>query len=185
MQSSRASHSYMHFINLPNALSASRLLLALAMAFCVYDSRWEIAVTILWIAIATDVADGYLARALGSSSAIGGLLDHGSDAFFVTLTVAALTTQNLAPVILALMIPAAFLQYMFDSRALTGQPLRASALGRYNGIAYYVFAGFPIMQIVLGITLIPFDWFIWIGWGLVLTTVISMTDRLVTLLSSR
>ena len=74
---------------------------------------------------------------------------------------------------------------MLDSKTLSGNPLRASYLGRYNGIAYYVFSGFPIMQTTLGITLIPFDWFIWIGWGLALSTAISMIDRLVTLLSNR
>ena len=40
-----------------------------------------------------------------------------------------------------------------------------------------------MQQLALGLTPIPFDWFIWIGWGLVLTTVISMLDRLATLLS--
>ena len=84
-----------------------------------------------------------------------------------------------------LVIPAAFIQYMLDSKALAGQPLKASSLGRYNGISYFVFAGFPVMQLTLGITLIPFSWFVWIGWGLVVTSIISMVDRLVTLLSNK
>lgn len=175
----------MTLVTLPNALSASRILLAPVMAWCVYTGYWYAAVTILWVAIATDVLDGYLARAGDTASPIGGLLDHGSDALFVTFTTAALTTHDLAPLLLAGIIPAAFIQYMLDSDTLRGKPLRTSLIGRYNGIAYFVFAGFPIMQITLGITLIPFDWFIWIGWGLVVTTLISMTDRLQTLLSSR
>ncbi len=172
-------------LTLPNLLSLSRVGLATAMAWNVYHSNWYVAVAILWIAIVTDVLDGYLARKNDLTSAIGGLLDHGSDAFFVTCTIAALTHHNWAPILLVYVIPAAFIQYMLDSKALAGQPLKASSLGKYNGISYFVFAGFPVMQLTLGITLIPFEWFLWIGWGLVLTSAISMVDRLVTLLSNK
>jgi phosphatidylglycerophosphate synthase len=153
------------------------------MFYLVYHSNWYAAVAVLWVAIATDVSDGYLARKYEATSALGGLLDHCSDAFFVTLTIAALTFHGWAPLLLVIMIPAAFLQYMLDSKSLAGLPLRASQLGRYNGIAYFVFAGWPIMQLTLHLTVIPFDLFIWIGWGLVVTTAISMLDRLVSLLS--
>ena len=90
---------------------------------------------------------------------------------------------GMAPYVLVLVIPLAFLQYMLDSRVITGQPLRASFIGRYNGIAYFVYAGWPAMQHTINLTVIPFDWFIWIGWGLVITSAISMVDRLVTLLA--
>jgi len=171
-------------LTLPNLLSLSRVGLAIIMAWSVYHSSWYVAVTILWTAIFTDILDGHLARKKNLTSAIGGLMDHGSDAFFVTFTIAALTHHEWAPAALVLVIPAAFIQYMLDSKALAGQPLKASLLGRYNGISYFVFAGFPVMQLTLGITLIPFSWFVWIGWGLVVTSVISMVDRLVTLLSN-
>lgn len=172
-------------MSVPNLLSLSRIIMAGFMYWAVSGSEWYIAVTILWLAIFTDVLDGYLARRQEVLTPLGGLFDHGSDAIFVTVTIAAHLQHEWAPLLLVFMIPAAFLQYMLDSKTLAGQPLRASALGRYNGISYFVFAGFPIMQITLGITLIPFDWFIWIGWGLVLTTATSMLDRVVTLLSSR
>ena len=171
-------------LTLPNLLSLSRVGLAIIMAWSVYHSNWYFAVTILWTAIFTDILDGHLARKKNLTSAMGGLMDHGSDALFVTLTIAALTHHEWAPIALVLVIPAAFIQYMLDSKALAGQPLKASLLGRYNGISYFVFAGFPVMQLTLGITLIPFSWFVWIGWGLVVTSVISMVDRLVTLLSN-
>lgn len=173
------------WMSVPNLLSLSRTLMAAGMYWSVANSEWYIAVSILWVAIFTDVMDGYLARKQQTSSPIGGLFDHGSDAVFVTVTIAAHLHHDWAPVLLVFMIPAAFLQYMLDSHTLAGQPLRASSLGKYNGISYFVFAGFPIMQLTLGMTLIPFDWFIWFGWGLVLTTAISMLDRLITLLSQQ
>ena len=172
-------------LRLPNLLSLSRVGLAIIMAWNVYHSNWYISVAILWTAIFTDLLDGYLARKKNLTSAIGGLIDHGSDAFFVTFTIAALTRHEWAPVMLVCIIPAAFIQYMLDSKALAGQPLKASSLGKYNGISYFVFAGFPVMQLALGITLIPFDWFVWIGWGLVVTSAISMVDRIITLLSNK
>jgi phosphatidylglycerophosphate synthase len=171
----------MRHLTIPNLLSGSRVILAGLMFWGIYHSFWYFAVTVLWIAILTDIADGFLARKLEQTTPLGGLLDHGSDAIFVTVSLAALTTHGWIPLILVFMVPAAFVQYMLDSRALAGQPLRASQLGKYNGICYFVLAGFPIMQITLGITLIPFNLFIWLGWGLVLTTAISMIDRLVTL----
>ena len=172
-------------LSLPNLLSLSRVGLAIIMAWNVYHSNWYISVAILWTAIFTDLLDGYLARKKNLTSAIGGLIDHGSDAFFVTFTIAALTHHEWAPVMLVCIIPAAFIQYMLDSKALAGQPLKASSLGKYNGISYFVFVGFPVMQLALEITLIPFDWFVWIGWGLVVTSAISMVDRTITLLSNK
>ena len=73
---------------------------------------------------------------------LGGLLDHGSDAVFVTATISALTYHDCAPIALAIIIPIAFLQYVFDSKALEGRPLKANLLGKYNGITYFLFAGF-------------------------------------------
>ena len=175
--------SLMSHINLPNLLSASRLVMAGVMVWLITESAWVIAAAVIWLAVATDVLDGFLARRLGTSSSLGGALDHGSDALLVTAMTFALTFHGWAPILLPILIPAAFLQYLLDSKALQGQPLRASFLGRYNGIAYYFYAGWPVQQLALGLTPIPFDWFIWIGWGLVLTTVISMLDRLATLLS--
>ena len=172
-------------LSLPNLLSLSRVVLAVAMYLAVVNSQWYLAVSILWIAVFTDILDGYLARAFHKATPLGGVFDHGSDAIFVTVTIAAHLHHGWAPALLVMMIPAAFLQYMLDSKALAGQPLRASSLGRYNGISYFVFAGFPVMQLALNVTLIPFDWFIWFGWGLVMTTAVSMLDRLVTLLASR
>ena len=71
---------------------------------------------------------------------------------------------------------------MLDSKSLAGKPLKTSLLGRYNGICYFILAGFPVMQHALQITLISNDYFPWLGWGLVLSTAISMIDRLATLI---
>jgi phosphatidylglycerophosphate synthase len=169
-------------ITLPNVLSVSRLVLALPSFALVISGHWLFAAIVLMVAVATDIADGYVARKKASVSSLGGLLDHGSDAIFVTVTLSALAALELVPIVLPPLVIAAFTQYVLDSRTLSGQPLRASHIGRYNGIAYFVLAGFPTMQHALGIYLLTDPWFMYIGWLLVLTTVVSMTDRLVALL---
>ena len=171
-------------MTLPNFLSCSRYFLAFPMAYLVWEAQWVASAFILWIAIATDISDGYIARIRNQTSALGGLLDHSSDAFFVTFMLLALVHHDLVPVALPCFVLAAFLQYTLDSRALSGQPLRTSNLGRYNGISYFVMGGFPVTQNALQIQLIPEAYFPWIAWGLVITTAISMLDRLVTLLTS-
>jgi cardiolipin synthase len=170
---------------LPNLISLTRLGLAVVMYYSIVQEEWLTAMVILCIAILSDLLDGFLARKFNRTSNIGGVLDHGSDAIFVAVSIAALAHHGFAPALLGLLILIAFLQYLLDSKSLSGRPLRASFIGRYNGIAYYVFAGLPIIQINLEIIVIPFDWFVWIGWGLVLTTTISMIDRLETLISKR
>ena len=174
----------MRFLSLPNVLSLSRIPIGLCLALAVLYNAWLLAACFLWIAIATDLLDGQLARRTQAASPMGTMLDHGSDAAFVTLALGALAAQGWAPWALPIIIPAAFIQYALDSGALQGKPLRASALGRYNGIAYFVMAGFPIMQQALGLTVVDFAHLYYLGWGLVITTAISMADRLATLLSA-
>ena len=44
----------------------------------------------------------------------------------------------------------AFVQYAVDSRVQESRPLRASSLGRWNGIAYFVLLGVPVLRDALG-----------------------------------
>ena len=178
-ENSAASRRY---FSLPNLLSGSRVILAGFMYRSISESDWYLAVAILWLAICTDVLDGFLARRRGLTSPFGGLLDHGCDAVFVTAGLAALVAHGWVPLLLVILVPVAFTQYVLDSNALKGKPLRTSQLGKFNGISYFVLTGLPVMQITLGITLLPMNLLIWVAWGLVLTTLMSMTDRLVTLL---
>ena len=79
----------------------------------------------------------------------------------------------------------AFAQYALDSRALAGRPLRASALGRWNGIAYFVLLGIPVVRDGLAIGWPPDALVRVLGWALVATTCASILDRLVALARAR
>ena len=164
-----------------NALTSLRLIAAPICSCMVFAGRDVEATLIFLFAIATDFADGPLARKRGESSPFGALFDHGTDATFVVLGIGALVSRGFAPAVLPLLVALAFIQYALDSRALAGMHLRASVLGRWNGIFYFVLLGTPIIRNTLGWSW-PGDSFILaIGWVLVVSTAVSMADRLLAL----
>jgi phosphatidylglycerophosphate synthase len=161
-----------------NLLTLLRLLSAPALYLAVVDDRAGVATAIFSFAVATDVADGWVARRYGEATPLGGLADHSVDAIFVTTGAAALAAVGLLPVVLAPLIAAAFTQYMLDSGALATRGLRASSLGRYNGIAYYVIVAIPVVRDALGLQWPAPGLVMGLGWALVASTLLSMADRL-------
>jgi phosphatidylglycerophosphate synthase len=160
-----------------NGLSAIRLVAALPCAWAIVEAQWGIAACLFIAAVMTDFADGYVARRFGMESALGGLIDHSIDAFFVTVSLGAFVIRDAMPMILPLLVAVSFIQYVLDSKALTGRSLRSSFLGRWNGIAYYGLAGIPIGLALLGIDLISTGVIMAAGWILVASTIVSMLDR--------
>jgi phosphatidylglycerophosphate synthase len=166
-----------------NALTALRLAAAPACAAAILCGGQGIALGLFALAVATDLIDGHVARRYGETSPLGGLLDHATDATFVSLGGFALAARGEAPWVLPVLIAAAFLQYAFDShRPTTGPPregwaLRASALGRWNGIGYFVLLGIPVVRDGLALGWPPAALVLAIGWALVMTTLLSMLDR--------
>ena len=151
---------------------------------------------IMAVAVVTDIYDGRLARARGTVSAWGGLFDHGTDALLVSTGIWALANTGLINSWLWPLILIAFLQYALDSKALSGQVLRTSKLGKYNGIGYYVLLsagiGISLFDHLLltgqasGVLTVLLDWLNQLlnaaAWLLLLTTIASITDRLFHLL---
>ncbi len=142
-----------------------------------FGSASTIAAGLFWLAVATDFADGRLARARGEATVFGGLLDHASDASFVCFGLVALAMQDIVPLLLPVLVGSAFLQYVVDSRSLSGQRLRASSLGRWNGILYFFPPGIVATRDALGLADPPDAWIGAIGWLLVISTLASMLDR--------
>ena len=169
------------WLTLPNALSVSRVLLAPLCAALYATDHALLAAVVFYGAVVTDFMDGRIARRRDQVTALGGLLDHASDAVFVTVQLAALAWSGTVPVLLPVMVLAAFTQYMLDSRALSGRILRASWLGRRNGVLYFVPAGTAITRDALQLSWPADAWLIAFGWLLVATTLLSMLDRALTL----
>ncbi|MFT7685946.1 MAG: phosphatidylglycerophosphate synthase [Candidatus Azotimanducaceae bacterium] len=175
----------MTYITIPNFLSITRLLLAPVIFFAIVHSQWQWASIIFFVAIASDLLDGYLARLWNQSSPLGGFLDHGSDAAFVTTIFVAEVYLGLIPTLLPCLVILAFTQYTLDSNTLSGHPLRTSALGRLNGIAYFVLAGAPLILAAMNLSVITPEMIKYGAYFLCLTTLVSMIDRLLTLFRYR
>lgn len=133
------------------------------------------------IAIATDYFDGKVARARGTASPAGQVFDHSTDFLFVTGGLSGAATVGAVPLLLPILIVAAFSQYVLDSSFLYRQKrLRMSKLGRWNGILYFV----PLVILALAHLSIPSGVAEVLGlaalgmsWLLVLSTVASIIDR--------
>ncbi len=168
-----------------NGLTATRFLLGPGLAACVLAGEAGWAGALFALAVATDLADGRVARRYGQVSPLGGLLDHAADASFVSFGCAALAALGMLPWLLPPLIALAFLQYALDSRLLSARGLHPSPLGRANGIAYFVVVAIPLLRDALGLG--------WpgparvraLGWLLVASTLLSMLDRLRLLLRAR
>ena len=168
-----------------NALTVLRLLLVPIFGWAILEARPVLASAVFWLAVATDFADGWVARRFDEATPLGGAVDHAVDAAFVATGAFALACTGALPMLLAPLIVLAFLQYALDSRVLSERGLRPSALGRWNGIAYYVIVAVPIMRETLGLAWPPPGLVTALGWALVATTLLSMAERLRWLLAAR
>lgn len=161
----------------PNALSLARLAGAPALVAALLLRAPDAAALLFGFAVASDLADGRLARRRGEASAWGGLLDHGADASFASLGLAALALRGALPAALPLLVALAFAQYVFDSRAHHGEALRGSRLGRWNGIAYFALLGTALGRDALALGWPADAWLRAAGWTLAATTLLSMGER--------
>lgn len=164
-----------------NLLTTLRVATLPPVVYAILNRLWWFAAILFAIAVVTDIFDGKVARRLQQTSPFGGLFDHATDAAFVTLSTWALAQLNLINPWLAWLIVIAFTQYMLDSKALAGVALRMSAIGRSNGVAYYVLVG-----VIIGAELLGWSWLTtaaaWGAWLLVATTLLSIADRAITLI---
>ncbi len=165
-------------------LTALRLGLALplALAFARPDFLGAgLVAVLLAVALASDYADGVVARRRGTASAAGQLFDHGTDCLFVTAGLTGAALADRVPLVLPFLIAVAFGQYVFDSYLVHRQKrLRMSTIGRWNGIGYFV----PLVVIaaarleaVPGLTATLLLGARLTAYVLVVSTIVSIVDR--------
>lgn len=172
-----------------NALTLLRLLLAVPFAWTMSRdgaAAGLAAGALLGVAIATDLLDGRVARRRGTSTPLGRLFDHAADFVFVTAGLAAGALRGAFPLLLPALVAVAFAQYVIDSYWLHRAPsLRMNALGRWNGILYFVplcadagvrMGALDLLHLGFLAPLVP-----WIAWTLAATTLLSIADRLLAL----
>ena len=162
-----------------NLLSLLRLLLACPLALALARgsaAAGALGATLFCVAIASDLADGPIARARGTASALGRVLDHLADFTFVDAGLWAAALRGLVPWALPALVALAFLQYVADSYWLRrAGELRMSGLGRWNGILYFAPLGGALL-VQLGASALAGPT-LWLGWALAFSTALSMADR--------
>ena len=162
-----------------NALSALRLVLVVPLVWLILLGgvrEAAVAAALYVLAIVSDLLDGRIARRRGTASAFGRALDHGSDFAFVCAGLFAAAAVGLVPWLLPVAIAVAFAQYAIDSYLLHRErELRMSALGRWNGILYFVPLGGALLVQLGAAFLAPV--LRAIAWLLVVSTALSIADR--------
>jgi phosphatidylglycerophosphate synthase len=132
--------------------------------------------TLYCVAIASDLADGPIARARGTASGLGRALDHLADFSVVEFGLAAAAQRGSVPWLLPVLVAVAFFQYVADSYWLRrAGELRMSGLGRWNGILYFVpLGGALLVELGAGFLAAPTQW---AAWALCASTLASIADR--------
>ena len=151
----RAGISVREQVTLPNVITAARIVLIVVFGVLLVSSVDGWAIAVLAIAGASDFLDGYLARRLGQTSALGRVLDPAADRLLTVVVVLGLAWRTIIPwwlvaILLArdIVMGAALLWWR---RRGTPTP-QVTLLGKSATFALYVFL--PLAYLAFG----RWDW---------------------------
>jgi len=157
-------YAWKDLIRLPSLVSLTRVPLGLAF-LAVAPERPIVALSLLALAAASDVLDGFLARKRGEVSATGAVVDPLADKWFVALVVITLIASGRLSVVRALLLATRelgeiplLIWFAFAHEISPEQPM-ASALGKaatvsqFISVAWLVF-GLPSAGVWLALTAI-------------------------------
>lgn len=158
------------------------LALPLAVAFARPDFLHAgLVALLLAVALATDYADGIVARRQGTASPAGQLFDHATDCLFVTAGLTGAALAGAVPPALPVLVAVAFGQYVFDSYVVHRRKrLRMSTIGRWNGIGYFVplvVIAVARLEAVPGLTAALLVAARLTAYALIVSTIVSIADR--------
>lgn len=135
--------------NLPNAITGIRLMGVPATIWFMLEDQWAVATWVFLIAAATDGLDGFLARRLNQTTAIGAALDTVTDKALSLSVLMVLTSFELVPVWVALAIVIRDAVIVIGALAYRGMAghleIQPTLLGKTN-----TFAEFAMLALVLG-----------------------------------
>lgn len=129
--------SHIAGVNLPNAITFSRLLMTAAFVLAVSQrslTGYGLGLILFIVAAVSDWLDGYLARKMGLVTPLGKLMDPLADKILVSAAFVFFTEQKLCPVwVTALIIGREFLVTGLRQIAIeAGEVLAADRLGKWK-----------------------------------------------------
>lgn len=176
--------------NFAHVLTSLRLLLTPLFLIAIENGKQQpsslksLTVFVLFLLIcASDYYDGPVARALGTDSDLGKVLDNLADITFLLVTLTYLVQANSVPWWIPTAIALAFGQYTVDSWLLTGQKtdvvLVSNPIGHWAGILNYIGTGIVALHTALQQQLLPQLLFhgLLVAWFLYLLLAMAMRLR--------
>lgn len=166
---------------LPNALTISRLLLAIPLAYLILQQQFFYALLLGAVAGFTDMLDGFFARRLQAFSQLGAALDPIADKIMINLTLLCLAQVELVPWVLALLVVARDIVIVAGAAAyhfLIGPfEFAARTLSKLNMFVQIIFC-----VLVLSAQLTPFtdELLAWSGIAVILIALASGMDYVLT-----
>lgn len=135
--------------NLPNAITGIRLMGVPAAIWFMLEGQWVIATWVFLVAALTDGLDGFLARRLKQTTAIGAALDTVTDKALSLSVLMVLLSFGLVPVWVALAIVIRDAVIVIGALAYRGMAghleIQPTLLGKAN-----TFVEFAMLALVLG-----------------------------------
>jgi phosphatidylglycerophosphate synthase len=127
---------------LPSAVSSLRLVAVPFLILTIREGHVLFADTLFLLAIASDKADGYLARKLGVSSRLGATFDALIDFLFVGGVFLYFGLVNVYPIWVFILIVFMFAQFMLTSRP---SEIVFDPIGKYYGSLLYGAIGLTLL----------------------------------------
>ena len=148
--------------HIPNAITVTRLILVLPIAFFIVEEAYGLALVLFTISGLSDGLDGFLARRYGWVSTFGRLIDPLADKLMMVTTAIVLGSLDHFPVMLVMLIVTkdlAILGGVFSYTSLAGFPkIQPNLLGKLTTAAQIVL----IVLVLLNLSqpgLLPADFF--------------------------
>lgn len=120
--------------NLPNALSVLRLAVAAPCVWALGQGRTSLALALLLLAAALDLADGAVARRWRWETPLGGALDAWADAAVLLPAAVVMAQHNLLPAYVPVVGALAFARFVLCGRG----PATRDPCGKYLGTTLYL-----------------------------------------------
>jgi len=174
-------------MNLPNGLTIARIFIVPFLVAVLLQEKiilhWRgavltndvIALIIFWVAAATDLLDGYLARRWKQVTTIGTLLDPIADKLLISAALVSLVQVHATPGWMAVVIIGRefAVSGLRGIAAAEGYTIRASELGKTKMISQVVAISFALLSVRhTNLTVIAQ----WLMWGAVVFTLASAVD---------
>ncbi|MEA2065733.1 MAG: CDP-diacylglycerol--glycerol-3-phosphate 3-phosphatidyltransferase [Thermotogota bacterium] len=157
-------------MNLPNALTLSRIIITFPVMFSLYfapkDIQWVIFSAVLYsIAASTDFFDGYIARKRNQITKLGKFMDQISDKFLVTSVFLVFAYQGYTSFWLVFVVVSRdiLVSGLRMHAASEGKVIAANYFGKAKTVLQMTFILFVYIEIIVGFDMpIIFQTFQWV-----------------------